>query len=199
MSQPHETVITSVSQPSDHPEVSADPDAAELVVLVDEAGDRIGTADKATVHTHDTPLHRAFSCHVFSTDGRVLLTRRALGKLTWPGVWTNSFCGHPAPDEELDAALRRRAERELGLTLGAITSVLPDFRYRAVDASGIVENEICPVFSAVVDVDPNPAEDEVAEWAWISPGELRQAAAAAPFAFSPWLVLQLGEWADFGA
>ena len=179
--------------------VSTDPDAAELVVLVDESGAAIGTADKATVHTHDTPLHRAFSCHVFSTDGRVLLTRRALGQLTWPGVWTNSFCGHPAPGEDLDAAIHRRAERELGLTLGELELVLPDFRYRAVDASGIVENELCPVFRTTVSVDPEPAADEVAEWEWIHPEDLRQAVEAAPFAFSPWLVLQLGEWTELGA
>ncbi|MBW4033816.1 MAG: isopentenyl-diphosphate Delta-isomerase [Acidobacteria bacterium] len=179
--------------------VSTDPDAAELVVLVDESGTAIGTADKATVHTHDTPLHRAFSCHVFSADGRVLLTRRALGKLTWPGVWTNSFCGHPAPGEDLDAAIHRRSERELGLTLGELELVLPDFRYRAVDASGIVENELCPVFRTTVSVDPHPAADEVAEWEWIHPEDLREAVEAAPFAFSPWLVLQLGEWTELGA
>jgi isopentenyl-diphosphate delta-isomerase len=190
MSQPRETVITSVS---------SDPDAAELVVLVDEAGAAIGTAQKSTVHTHATPLHRAFSCHVFSADGRVLVTRRALGKLTWPGVWTNSFCGHPGPDEQQEVAVRRRAERELGLTLGALEVVLPDFRYRAVDASGIVENELCPVFRTTVDVDPDPAADEVAEWAWIHPRDLRAAVEAAPFAFSPWLVLQLAEWTEFGS
>ena len=189
MSQSSETI----------PALSQDPDASELVVLVDESGAAIGTADKATVHTHDTPLHRAFSCHVFSTDGRVLLTRRALGKLTWPGVWTNSFCGHPGPDETLDAAVHRRAERELGLTLGALESVLPGFRYRAVDASGIVENELCPVFRATVTVHPLPADDEVAEWAWVHPVELRAAVTAAPFAFSPWLALQLDEWTNFGA
>ena len=190
MSQPRETVITSVS---------SDPDAAELVVLVDESGAEIGTAQKATVHTRTTPLHRAFSCHVFSTDGRVLVTRRALGKLTWPGVWTNSFCGHPGPDEQQEVAIRRRAERELGLTLGALEVVLPDFRYRAVDASGIVENEVCPVYRTTVDADPDPAPDEVAEWAWIHPGDLREAVEAAPFAFSPWLVLQLAEWTEFGS
>jgi len=190
MSQPGATVITSVS---------SDPDAAELVVLVDDSGAAIGTADKASVHTRATPLHRAFSCHVFSADGQVLVTRRALGKLTWPGVWTNSFCGHPGPDEQLEAAIRRRAERELGLTIGELESVLPDFRYRAVDASGIVENELCPVFRTTVDVDPHPAADEVAEWAWIAPRALRDAVDSAPFAFSPWLALQLAQWPAFGS
>jgi isopentenyl-diphosphate Delta-isomerase len=174
--------------------VPSDPDAAEQVVLVDEAGAPIGVADKATVHNADTPLHLAFSCHVFGPDGRVLVTRRALGKLTWPGVWTNSFCGHPGPGESLPDAIRRRASRELGLSLGELEPLLPDFRYRAVDASGVVENEICPVFRAVVDGDPSPAADEVAEWAWVPLESLRASVAAAPFAFSPWLGWQLEAW-----
>ena len=72
--------------------------------------------------------------------------------------------------------------------------MLPDFRYRAVDASGIVENEICPVFSAVTTDAVDPSPDEVAEWAWLRPDELRAAVEAAPFAFSPWLVMQLQQW-----
>ncbi|CAN5222755.1 isopentenyl-diphosphate Delta-isomerase [soil metagenome] len=170
----------------------------ELVVLVDDDGTPTGTADKSVIHDGETPLHLAFSCHVFHTDGRVLVTRRAIGKRTFPGIWTNSFCGHPAPGEASVDAVRRRALRELGLTLGDIEVVLPDFRYRAVDAAGIVENEICPVFTATVDADPAPADDEVAEWAWASPSQLRAAVEATPFAYSPWLVLQLGEWAAFG-
>jgi len=163
----------------------------EQVVLVAEDGKAIGAADKALVHTEETPLHLAFSCHVYGLDGRVLVTRRALGKRTWPGVWTNSFCGHPAPGERQEDAIARRAAHELALELSNIELVLPDFRYRAVDASGIVENEICPVYRAVTTSDPVANPDEVAEWAWLEPSALLTAAAAAPFAFSPWLVWQL--------
>jgi isopentenyl-diphosphate delta-isomerase len=163
----------------------------EQVVLLDNDGNAVGVADKATVHTTETALHLAFSCHVFDSNGRVLVTRRALTKATWPGVWTNSFCGHPAPGESVDDAVARRARVELGIDVTALRLVLPDFRYRAVDASGIVENEICPVYRAVtVDaVAANPAE--VSEWEWVDPSSLVAAASAAPYAFSPWLVWQL--------
>lgn len=178
-------------------------DDPEQVVLVDDGGTPIGTADKSVIHDGDTPLHLAFSCHVFSPDGRVLITRRALGKRTFPGVWTNAFCGHPAPGEAIQDAVRRRGARELGIEIGALggaglTLALPDFRYRAVDASGVVENEICPVFRTVIVGDPVPAADEVAEWTWMSPSAVRTAVEAAPFAFSPWLVLQLKQWGGFG-
>ena len=165
----------------------------ELVVLVDDDGTPIGSHPKATVHTDQTPLHLAFSCHVRNAEGDVLVSRRALSKRTWPGVWTNAFCGHPAPDEDMEEAVRRRARDELGIELGAIAPLLPDFRYRAVDAGGIVEHEVCPVFEAVATSEPLPDPDEVAEVAWIAPDALRTAVASAPFAFSPWLVWQLEE------
>ena len=173
------------------------PSRTEQVVLLSEQGLPVGVADKSTVHGSDTPLHLAFSCHVFRPDGRVLVTRRALSKRTWPGVWTNSFCGHPEPDEPVENAVRRRAERELGIQPGELELMLADFRYRAVDASGIVEHEICPVYRTVVSTDPIAAADEVSEWAWIKPADLRAAVSAAPFAFSPWLALQLAEWTDY--
>jgi isopentenyl-diphosphate delta-isomerase len=163
----------------------------ERVVLVNDDGNAIGSADKSTVHTAETPLHLAFSCHVFDSRSRVLVTRRALTKTTWPGVWTNSFCGHPSPGETQEQAMARRAEQELGITVSSIELVLPDFRYRAIDASGIVENEICPVYRAVSTDRVNANPHEVAEWEWVDPASLTAAASAAPYAFSPWLVWQL--------
>lgn len=170
----------------------------ELVVLLAEDGTPIGTTEKVTVHTHDTPLHLAFSCHVFNTAGQLLVTRRAISKLTWPGVWTNSFCGHPAPGEPMLEAVARRAERELGITLDSVAMALPDFRYRAIDASGVVENEICPVFTAVTSNVPQPADDEVAEFEWVDAHALLESLEKAPWAFSPWLTLQLPALAAAG-
>lgn len=162
----------------------------EEVVLLDEDDQPIGTAPKSNVHGADTAKHLAFSCHVFDGEGRLLVTRRALAKQAWPGVWTNSFCGHPAPAEPLVHAIRRRGEFELGLQLTDLQPVLPTFHYRATDASGIVEHELCPVYTARTDSVTQPHPSEVVEFAWVEPAALAAAVRSAPWAFSPWLVLQ---------
>jgi isopentenyl-diphosphate Delta-isomerase len=172
------------------------PSPEELVILLDDSGTPIGTHPKATVHGSDTPLHLAFSCFLHNDAGEILLTRRALTKLTWPGVWTNAFCGHPGPGEQFAEAITRRAADELGCRVTDITEVLPDFRYRAVDASGVVENEVCPVFTARLEGDVRPRAAEVAEFGWIAPENLSAAVQAAPFVFSPWLV---EEWEQLAA
>ena len=87
----------------------------DVVELVDESGRVIGQAARTTIHNGSTPRHRAFSVYLIDTAGRVLLTRRALSKLTWPGVWSNSCCGHPRPGETDAAAIRRRVHEELGV------------------------------------------------------------------------------------
>jgi isopentenyl-diphosphate delta-isomerase len=164
----------------------------ELVVLVDAAGRAIGAMPKSEVHGADTPLHRAFSCYVFDDRGRLLVTRRALDKATFPGLWTNSVCGHPGPEEGDAAAIERRAGDELGLAVRDLALALPDFRYRAT-FGGVVEHEVCPVHlgRAASDVTPNPAE--VADARWLSWAELRAAVAAEPDAWSPWARLQVAE------
>lgn len=168
-------------------------DPADLVVLLDDDGRPSGSAPRTTVHTTDTPLHLAFSCYVFDDAGRLLLTRRAVTKRTWPGVWTNSFCGHPRPGEQTADAIRRYAGHELGIAVSEPVALLPGFRYRAVDAGGIVENEVCPVYAVRADGEPALNADEAAESRWVELTELRAAVAAAPWALSPWLLEQVAE------
>jgi isopentenyl-diphosphate delta-isomerase len=174
----------------------------EVVVLLDEAGHSLGTADKATVHGVTTPLHLAFSAYLFAPDGRFLLSQRAAAKLTFPGVWTNSVCGHPGPGEGLEAAARRRARLELGLPGEAIEGlrlVLPDFRYRA-SMHGVEEHEMCPVLvgwlalGAVVNPDPS----EVGAVAFADWTDHVCRVLTDPAAWSPWMVAQVRALADLG-
>jgi isopentenyl-diphosphate delta-isomerase len=163
----------------------------ELVVLLDNDGQPCGTAPKAQVHHRETPLHLAFSCWVVDDHGRVLLTQRATSKRTWPGVWTNAFCGHPAPGEPVEAAVHRRAAAELGTRITEPASLLPDFRYRAVMSDGTVENEVCPVFVAQLRSDLRPSPAEVAAIEWLAYADLTAAVGASSRTFSPWMRMQL--------
>ena len=157
----------------------------EQVVLLTPEGTPCGVADKASVHGEVTPYHLAFSCYVFDAHGRLLVTRRALDKLTWPGVWTNSCCGHPGPGEEPRDAVVRRLAQELGLVADRLVLALPDFSYRA-SFGGVEEYELCPVFLARTGADPVLDPDEVAEARW-EPWEQFAAAATAPEStISPW-------------
>jgi len=158
----------------------------ELVVLVDREGNAIGTAPKAQVHGPETPLHLAFSCYVFDEHGRVLVSRRALHKITWPGVWTNSCCGHPLPGEPVHAAVIRRLAFELGLQVERVDLLLPDFSYRAVMENGTVEHEICPVYRAVVSADARPNPDEVAEVKWLPWDSFAEGVLSGAMPISPW-------------
>lgn len=140
--------------------------AIEEIVLVDGAGRPIGAAEKFSSHHADTPLHLAFSCYVFNDKGEFLVTQRAASKKVWPGVWTNSVCGHPAPNEKIEAAIMRRLDYELGMGATDIQAVLPSYRYTTPPYNGIIENEFCPVYVALAAGQPRPNPEEVQGWQW---------------------------------
>lgn len=142
---------------------------AELIVFVDEDGKPTGeTGPKLESHTANTRFHLAFSCYVFNDKGEFLATQRAHTKKVWPDVWTNSVCGHPAPGEDMVAAIQRRLDYELGMTAKDFEVILPNYRYTTPPYKGIIENEFCPVYvaHATSEVKANP--DEVENYKWMN-------------------------------
>jgi isopentenyl-diphosphate delta-isomerase len=158
------------------------------VVLVDEQNQEMGTADKDGIHTQSTPLHRGFSLFLFNSKNELLLTQRALNKQTFPGIWTNTVCGHPGPGESNVEAARRRLKEELGIKeLVKIEEVAP-YKYKFTDQNGIVENENCPILVGYADLKPHPNPQEVADWKWIKWEEFLQEIKENPQKYSPWSV-----------
>ena len=162
----------------------------EAVVLVDRQGRAIGSLPKSAAHHDATPLHLGFSCYIVDGSGQLLVTTRATHKPSFPGVVTNSVCGHPLPGESAVEAVRRRTRQELGMELADVRPVLPDFRYRAA-MGGVVEHEVCPVYVARTaggPPQPDPAEVGSAQW---EPWETFAAEVVRGREVSPWCAEQV--------
>ncbi|OIV35810.1 isopentenyl-diphosphate delta-isomerase [Mangrovactinospora gilvigrisea] len=161
--------------------------AAEIMLeLVDDAGRTIGTAEKLSAHLPPGRPHRAFSVFLFDTRGRMLLQRRAMSKYHSPGVWSNTCCGHPYPNEAPIAAAARRTYEELGAAPnrieegGTVRYDLPD------PASGLIEREFNHLFVGTVDAAMAPDPDEVEDTRFVTAAELAELREAPGSEFSVW-------------
>jgi isopentenyl-diphosphate delta-isomerase len=166
---------------------------SRVVCLVDPDGTELGVREKEPVHREPVPLHRGVSLYVFRGQD-LLVTQRSFHKKTWPGVWTNTCCGHPGPGESDTAAALRHLDNELGASgVDEAHVVLPDFRYQVTMGNGWAENEICPVVAATVDRDwrVTPEPSEIADHRWLPWATFVQLALLG--LTSPWSRLQVRE------
>ncbi|MFM9903821.1 MAG: isopentenyl-diphosphate Delta-isomerase [Pyrinomonadaceae bacterium] len=159
----------------------------DMIVLVDEDNTPIGTARKLDAHNADTKRHRAFSVFLFNSGGELLLQQRALSKKTWPGVWSNSCCGHVMLHETTEHAAARRLKYELGITGTKLQIILPDFRYRA-EKDGVVENEICPVLVGFLIGQPRLNTAEVQATRWVDWNTFIDEVRDPANGYSPWAI-----------
>ena len=152
---------------------------AENCILVDSNDRSIGSASKIECHYGDGKRHRAFSVLLFDSKDRLLLQRRSLGKITFPGIWANSCCSHPLDidGENGDAvagvilAAKRKLDQELGIPL-SVTSEwdfvhIGSFEYSCRWDKNWIEREIDHVLVVKADVEVTPNPNEIAEVQWV--------------------------------
>ena len=156
----------------------------EQVILVDEQDREVGAGEKLQAH-RDGALHRAFSVFVFDPAGRLLLQKRAAGKYHSGGLWSNTCCGHPRPEEATQASARRRLREEMNFDCELRAAF--EFLYRAEFENELIEHEYDHVFVGDFDGAFVPNESEVEDWRWATPDELRRDMRERPEEYTYWL------------
>ena len=156
----------------------------EQVVLVNERDESVGTMGKLRAH-QEGALHRAFSVFLFDDQGRVLLQRRAAGKYHSAGLWTNTCCSHPRPQETIIDAAKRRLMEEMGIA----TEVEHRFHfiYRAALDNGLQEHELDHVLFGRFAGPAIPDPKEVGDWKYVSADALDEELKNHPHRYTVWL------------
>src|SRR3990167_2673623 len=168
--------------------------ATEYIVLVDQNDNPIGTAEKIQAHREGL-CNRAFSVFIYRKYPQIalLLQKRAEEKYHSAGLWTNTCCSHPRPNEDIIEAGQRRLREEMGIK--STLKNLGWFHYNAHFANGLAENEIDHVLIGTLAkgalIQPN--RQEVHAIRWVSVTTLEQELAATPRCFTPWLALALSK------
>lgn len=155
----------------------------EQVLLVNEKDEVVGTMGKMEAH-EKALLHRAFSVFVLNKKGEVMLQQRAAHKYHSPGLWTNTCCSHQRQGESNIEAGKRRLDEEMGFSTDL--EELFSFIYKAPFDNGLTEHEFDHVMLGYYEKDPDPNPDEVADWKWMTPGDVQSDMDAHPENYTAW-------------
>ncbi len=158
----------------------------EVLVLVDDKDNEIGTDTRENCHLGKGRRHRAYVVFLFH-DGKLLLQQRSRQKTLWPETWDVSFTSHVYPGETYEDAARRKGIQELGARFGRLKDVY-SFVYFAPQGR-YAENEFCRLLVGDFDgrVRPNPAEIMATRWTTVR--DLGRDLKSSPDAYTPWLTL----------
>ena len=125
----------------------------ELLPLVDEEGNVIGSATRGQCHDGSKLLHPVVHLHVFDSQGRLYLQQRPLWKDIQPGKWDTAVGGHVDYGEDIASALQREVREELG-----IEAFTPEFLVRYVFESER-DCELVHVYRTIYDGEIRPTAE----------------------------------------
>lgn len=157
---------------------------AEKVILVDLEDIPKGEMEKVEAHKK-ARLHRAVSVFIFNSKGQLLLQKRALNKYHSPGLWTNTACTHPRPNESNVNAATRRLNEEMGIKTIELTKLF-DFIYKEKLDNDLTEYEFDHVFVGISDSMPNPEPTEVCDFIYVDAELILEQVRKTPNDFTVW-------------
>ena len=155
----------------------------EKVILVNEQDEPIGLMPKMEAH-EKALLHRAFSVFVMNAKGETMLQQRAKDKYHSPLLWTNTCCSHQREGESNVEAGKRRLMEEMGFTTEL--KELFHFVYKAPFDNGLTEHEFDHVMVGYFEDEPNINPDEVADWKWMYPADIKKDMDQNPQHYTAW-------------
>lgn len=166
------------------------------VILVNSNDEPIGVMDKITAHK-EAILHRAFSVFLIrfnKNNYECMLQQRAAKKYHSGGLWSNTCCSHPYPDEDIIPAAKRRLKEELGISINKLEK-LHYFIYKAKLDNDLHEHELDHLLIGEIYNETNflPDPSEVQSTKWITFTELQQQITNNPKQYTAWLSLALAE------
>ena len=140
----------------------------ELVDHVDDDDNVVGVVTRAEMRSRRL-LHRAVSIAVFSSDGRLLVHRRADTKDVWPGQWDMAAGGVVSAGESYERAAERELAEELGVRVDvAAMHSLGSARFDDESVSLLGRGFWC-----VHDGPFEFTDGEISEVRWVTRSELR--------------------------
>lgn len=155
----------------------------EEVVLVDEMDRPIGRMEKMEAHREGV-LHRAFSAFVLNDRGELMLQQRAFDKYHSGGLWTNTCCSHPRPEESVLVAGERRLIEEMGFTTPL--KELFQFTYKAKLDNELTEYEYDHVLLGYYNEAPRLNSAEAADYRWVALPAVEAEIKEHPERFTEW-------------
>jgi isopentenyl-diphosphate delta-isomerase len=135
------------------------------IILVDENDNEVGLCEKIKAHK-DGLLHRAFSIFIFNDKNQLLLQKRSIDKYHSGGLWTNTVCSHPLPNEDINISALNRLQEEMGFKTKVKKSF--SFLYKSEYKNGITEHEIDHIFFGLYNAKISFNHLEVMDYRWDS-------------------------------
>ncbi len=160
----------------------------EYVILVDEHDNDIGVMEKMQAHEKGL-LHRAFSIFIFNSHQQLLLQQRAISKYHSGGLWTNTCCSHPRPNETIKDAANRRLFEEMGMTCEL--TIKTNFIYKTPFENGLIEHELDYVLIGNSNSNPIINTTEVENFKWLSIDDIKKDVELNPHSYTSWFKIAL--------